>query len=157
MGKRSLEIKWGLIFAGVALLWMVFEKWMGWHDEGIDKHATYTLFFFPVAILIYVLALREKRQQLGGAMSWKEGFISGLIIAVVVALLSPLSQYIVHTFISPEYFENIITYSVDNNLTTQEEAEAYFNLVSYMRQGFIGALIAGLFTSAVVALILRTK
>jgi hypothetical protein len=157
MDKYALEIRWGFIFAAVALLWMMLEKAMGWHDTHIEKHASYTLFFIPIAFLIYVLALRHRRETQGGYLTWKQGFISGMVIALVVAILSPLSQYIVHNFISPYYFSNIISYSVENGMQTQEEAEAYFNLNSYMMQATVGAIVSGAFTSAIVALVLRTR
>ncbi len=40
---------------------------------------------------------------------------------------------------------------------TQPDAEAYFNLKSYMVQSLIGAAIMGIITSAVVALFTQTK
>jgi hypothetical protein len=70
-------------------------------------------------------------------MPWKEGFTSGIILTIVITILSPLSQYIVYTFISPQYFENIIAYSVDNNRMTREQAEAYFSLRSLFDPGNI--------------------
>ena len=156
MKKYALEIKWGLIFTGVALLWMVFEKLMGWHGEKIEMHPVYTNFFAIIAITVFVFALRDKRRQLGGVMNWKEGFIAGAIISVVVALLSPLSQYIVHAFLSPEYFPNAISYAVENGKMDQQAAAAYFSLKSYIVQAAIGGLIMGLITSAIVALFVRT-
>lgn len=157
MGKAALEIKWGLIFTAVALLWMVFEKSMGWHGESIDQHATYTNFFAIPSIAVFVFALLDKRRQLGGVMSWKQGFISGAIISLVVAILAPLAQWLTHRVISPEYFPNAIDFAVANNKATQEEAEAYFNLGSYMLQGSVGGLVMGLATAAIVALFVRKK
>ena len=107
MKKYSIEIRWGIIFFLIGLLWMYFEKAMGWHDELIGKHETYTNFFAIIAILIYVFALLDKRKSYyGGKMTYKEGLISGLIISVVVALLTPFSQWITNTYITPDYFEN---------------------------------------------------
>jgi uncharacterized membrane protein len=157
MKKYAIEIRWALVFTGVALLWMVFEKMMGWHGEKIAVHPVYTNFFAIIAIAVYVFALRDKRQKLGGKMSWKEGFIAGLIISILVALLSPLSQYIVHTFLSPEYFPNAIEYAVESEQLTREKASSYFNLQNYMIQSAIGAIILGVVTSAIVALFVRTK
>jgi hypothetical protein len=157
MGKFSVEIKWGLIFFVVALAWMYFEKLMGWHGEKIDQHATYTLLFMPIAILMYVLALREKKEKNDGILSWKEGFKAGLVIALVVAVLSPLSQFIVHKVISPDYFDTVIKYSVDNGFLTQEQAETNFNLNSYIWQSVIGAIGAGAITSAIVAIFVRNR
>lgn len=157
MKKYSLEIKWGIIFTVAALLWMAIEKLAGWHDEGIANHAIYTNIFAIIAIALYVLALRSKRRQLGNQMTWKEGFISGAIISVVVVVLSPLSQLITHYLISPSYFPNAIKYAVESGHSTQEEAEAFFNLNSYLMQASIGALIMGLITSAIVAFFVRNR
>ncbi|MEN0002584.1 MAG: DUF4199 domain-containing protein [Bacteroidota bacterium] len=157
MGKYQLELKWGLLFTAVALLWIVVEKSMGWHGEHIDMHPTYTNLFAILAIGMYVLALLDKRKQLGGTMTWKQGFIAGLIISVIVAVLSPLAQWVTHTIISPEYFSNAIAYSVETGAVSQEQAEAFFNLNSYMVQASVGALIMGVVTAALVALFVRKK
>ena len=157
MNKYIIEIKWGLIFTAVALLWMVVEKLLGWHGEKIAQHATYTNLFAIIAIAVYVFALLEKRKELSGVMSWKEGFVSGVIITIVVTILSPVSQWVTHQIISPEYFPNVINYVVESGNMTREAAEAFFNLNSYMVQASIGGLVMGLITSAVVALILKNK
>lgn len=158
MKKFAIEIKWGVIFTIVSLLWMFMEKQLGWHDELIEKQAIYTNFFGIVAIVIYVLALLDKRKNFfNGVMTWQQGFVSGMIISVVVAILSPLAQYISLEIISPEYFDNLISYAVENGRMTQENAEAYFNLKSYIIQSFFFALVVGIVTSAIVALFIRTK
>lgn len=152
MGKFKTEIKWGVIFSVVMILWMVFERMMGWHDQHIDQHMVLTNLFAIPAIAVYVFALLDKRKSdYRGRMTWKEGFISGLYITLVVALLSPLVQILIHTVISPDYFQNVIDYSVNSGEQTREAAEDYFNLQSYMVQGLIGAIIMGVFTSAIVA------
>lgn len=158
MKKHTTEIKWGLIFTAVALLWMVFERLMGWHGENIARHATMTNLFAIPAIVIYVLALLDKRKgDYNGFMTWKQGFISGLIITLVVVILSPLAQYLTHAVISPGYFPAVIDYSVSSGNMTREEAEAYFTANNYMFQSAIGALIMGIVTSAVVALFTKKK
>ncbi len=158
MKQYSIEIKWGLIFFAASLVWMWFEKILGWHGELINKHPIYTNLFAIVAILIFVLALRDKRKNYyNNSMTWKQGFVAGLIISIVVAVLSPLSQYITHSVITPEYFPNAISYSVENGKMNQEQAEAFFNLRSYIMQSTVGALVMGVLTSAIVALFLRKK
>jgi hypothetical protein len=158
MKKRLIEIKWGLIFVIMMLLWMYFEKTMGWHDENIADHATYTNLVAIPSIIIYVLALLEKRKKhLNNVMSWKEGFISGMIITAVVVVLTPFSQLVTHEIITPEYFENVSAYAVDQGQMTQIEAKNYFNLKSYLWQSAVGALIMGAITSAIVALFMRKK
>lgn len=156
--NSKIEIKWGVLFILVGLIWMVFEKTMGWHDVHIDKHATYSMFIAPIAIAIYVLALLDKKRNFyGGKMTYMEGFIAGLIITLVVMILSPLSQYITSIYITPDYFKNVIEYSVSSGQMEQQAAEDYFNLKSYMIQSVIGAAVMGLITTAVVAFFVRSK
>lgn len=158
MKKFTTEIKWGIIFSMATLLWMVFEKAMGWHDQHIDKHAIYTNLFAFVAIVIYVLALREKREKdLGGSMTWFQGVASGVVISVIIAILSPLMQYITHEWITPDYFANAINYAVENDKMSQKNAEILFSFNSYVLQAAFGALGIGAVTSAVVAFFLKKK
>jgi hypothetical protein len=136
---------------------MALERIAGLHDEHIDKHQYITNLFAIPAILIYVIALRDKRNNFfGGKMSYKQGFISGLLITLIVAALSPVTQWIISTIITPNYFSNVIDYAVSTDyFETREAAEAHFNLSSYIIQSAIGALIMGVLTTAVAAIFLR--
>jgi hypothetical protein len=157
MKPSAHALKWSLIFVTAALAWMVFEKAMGWHGEHIARHPVMTNFFALVAVTVFVFALWDKRKSLGGVMTWKEGFLAGLWVSLGVALLSPLSQWLTHAVISPDYFPNVIEYAVESGKATREEAESFFNLRSYMIQSAIGGLVMGAITSAVVALFVRRK
>lgn len=93
MKTRTIEIKWAIIFSVVGLLWMLLEKLTGLHSTHIDKHMYLTNLFAIPAIIMMVLALKDKKHNFyKGQMSYKQGFISGLIISVFIALLSPLTQ-----------------------------------------------------------------
>jgi hypothetical protein len=158
MGKYKIEIKWAFIFIGMMLLWMLLERLTGLHDQYIDKHMIYTNFVAIPSIIIYVFALLDKRKNFyNGKMNYLQAFISGLVITFVVTIFTPLSQYITSTFITPEYFTNAINHSVEMGMMTQEAAEAYFNLNSYIKQSVIGAPIMGILTSAIVAIFVRKK
>jgi hypothetical protein len=156
MKKYIIEIKWGIIFTLATLLWMYLEKQFGLHSEHLDKHATYTNLFSIVAITIYVLALLDKRKNaFGGTMTWKQGFMAGVIITIVVTIFTPLTQLISHYVISPEYFPNVIEMAVETGEQSREEAEAYFNLKNYMLLSTIFAFVVGILTSAIVAIFTR--
>jgi hypothetical protein len=153
MKKVSTEIKWALIFILMTLVWMILERAVGLHDVHIDKHMIYTNFIAIPAIGVYVLALLEKRRKdFGGVMTYKQGFLSGLIITAIVTLFSPLTQTITSLLITPDFFSNAIEYSVEQGKSTQEQAERYFSLTSYIVQGLIGAPVMGIITTTIVAI-----
>jgi hypothetical protein len=156
--KYSIELQWGLIFSLMMLVWMVLERWFGLHDTHIDLHPYLTNLVMIPAITIYVLALLDKKQSyFGGNMTYKHGFISGIIVTLVVTLLSPLTQYITIKFITPSYFANAINYSVSHGLTTLEKAQEFFNMRSYIIQTVIFTPVAGVITTAIVAIFTRTR
>ncbi len=158
MKNFGIEFKWAMIFIVALLIWMYLEKIVGLHDQHIAKHLIYTNLFAIVAIILYVLALRDKKQHYyKGNMTWTQGLIAGIVISIIVTIFSPLTQYIISTYITPDYFTNIINYSVENGKTTLQNAQAYFNLKSYMIQSAFGALAMGLVTSAIVAFFVKSK
>ncbi|MDZ4146649.1 MAG: DUF4199 domain-containing protein [Flavobacteriaceae bacterium] len=158
MKNLKIEIKWAIIFAVMQLLWMLLERLTGLHSEHIDKHVIFTNFIAIPAIAIYVFALFDKRKNFyQGTMTYKQGFVTGFFITLFVTVFSIATQYITSTIISPDYFSNVIEYSVSEGKMTQEAAENAFNLKSYLIQAPIGALVMGLLTSAIVAIFTRKK
>jgi hypothetical protein len=158
MKSYKIEIKWAFIFFIMMLAWMVGEKLAGLHDQHIDKHPIYSNFVAIPAILIYLLALLDKRKNhYGGNMTYKQGFVTGIILTGIITLLAPLTQYITSTFITRQYFTNAINYVVSTGKMQPAEAERYFNLKSYILQGLIATPVMGLLTTAVVALFAMTR
>ncbi|HRY33252.1 MAG TPA: DUF4199 domain-containing protein [Bacteroidales bacterium] len=153
------EIKWAVIFMVMLLLWMLLEKVAGLHDTHIDKHQYLTMLFIIPAILVYVLAIRDKKKRdFQGQINFKQAFVSGVIITVIIALFSPLTQWIISFVITPSYFDNVIAYSVESGYhASLEEARDYFNYRNYAIQSIIWALVTGIVTSAVVAFFLKSK
>ncbi|MCB0395204.1 MAG: DUF4199 domain-containing protein [Flavobacteriales bacterium] len=152
MGKISTEIKWALIFVVTSLTWVTAEKLAGMHDEHIDVHMLTTSLFAIPALLIYVLALLEKRKKsFGGFMTYKQGFLSGMIITLIITALSPVSQVIKSLVITPDYFANMIQYTVDHGLLLPEDAAAEFNLTRYIKGSIFGAFFMGTITAAILA------
>jgi hypothetical protein len=154
----KIEIKWAIVFMLATLIWMLIEKSLGWHDEKIADHAVYSNIFAVVAISVYVFALLDKKQNFyQGQMSYKQGLIAGVVMTFFIVLLSPLSQYITSVWITPDYFPNVINYAVESGEMSQTDAEAYFNLESYMLQSTIGAAIMGVITAAIIAFFVKSK
>jgi len=158
MKNLKIELKWSLIFITVTLAWMLMERLTGLHDEHIDKHFFYSNFIIIPNFLIYILALLNKRRSYyHGYMNFLQGFISGLFLTLFITLVSPIVQIIISEVITPDYFKNIIAYSVAKEHMSQEDAEAYFNLTTYIFQILMFTPVIGIFTSAIAALLTVKK
>ncbi len=159
MKNIKIEIMWAIIFSVMVLLWMLLEKLSGLHSTYIDYHLYLTNLFIIPAVWVMVLALKNKKNIFyNGKMSYKQGLISGVILSFLIALISPLTQWITTYIITPEYFPNVIKRSVElGYYQTRAEAEANFNYPNYAIQGAIGALIMGILTTAIVMIFLRSR
>lgn len=158
MKKIYIEIKWAFIYSITLLAWMLLENTLGWHQERIADQWWLTLLFIPFAVFIYLLAVREKRRRVyDRKMTWPQAFLLGAILSVFIALLTPISSYIINNYITPELFFNAMDYSTKNVGMTQSDANEYVLLTTYLWQSPIGALIFGLVTAAIVALFVRKK
>lgn len=159
MKNIKIEFKWAIIFSLVGLLWMVLEKISGLHGKYIDYHLYLTNLFAIPAIIVMVMALKDKKKNFyDGQMNYKQGLISGIILSVIIAFISPLTQWITSYVITPEYFPNVIKRSVEiGYFKTTAEAEANFNYPNYAKQGAISALIMGVVTTAIAMIFIRTK
>jgi hypothetical protein len=156
--KLNLEIKWALIFACTTLIWMFLELLLGFHDVHIEKNSIITNFFIIPAIVIFVFAFREKRlKAYNGIITYKQALIFGVIISLMIALLSPLVQYITSIFITPHYFENAKAFAIASKEMTVEKANDYFNLQNYLMASTIGSLVMGVATSAILAIFSSRK
>ena len=159
MSKIKIELKWAIIFTIVALVWVVLEKVSGLHGKYIDYHLYLTNLFAIPAIIVMVLALKQKKSDFyNGVMTYKQGLISGIVLSIFIALLSPLSQWITTYVITPAYFPNVIKRSVEiGYFKSTAEAEANFNYKNYALTGVMGALAMGITTTAIAMIFLRTK
>lgn len=158
MKTVSTEIKWSFFFILMMLLWMLMEKLSGLHGEHIDKHMIVTNFVAIPAIAMYVFAFIDKRKRdYDNKMTYKQGLRTGFIMTGIITVFSPLTQYITSAYISPEYFTNAIEYSVSENMMSRSDAEAFFNMKSYLIQTVIGTPIMGIITTLIVAIFTRKK
>lgn len=159
MNKIKTEIKWAIIFAIITLVWMLLEKLVGLHGKNIDYHFYLTNLFIIPFIVVIVLALKDKKKNFyNGSMSYLQGLISGVILSLFIALLSPLTQWITSFVISPEYFPNVINRSVElGYFKTIAEAEMNFNYKSYAINVTVFSLFFGVITSVISMVFLKTK
>lgn len=158
MRKFAIEIKYALIFTLVMLAWSIGEKEMGFHDEKIAHYLMASWASGPVAFLIYFLSIREKKKEyFGNQMTFAQGFVSGLYLSFFIAMLSPVAQFVLTRYISPEFLDNLVAYTTSKGRMSQEEARSYFSLNSQIMQAVSSAMSLGLLSGAVIAFFLKTK
>lgn len=157
MKKFATEIKWGIRYAFIWILWLFIEKSSGYYEAKISDHALYSLLFLFITAFLYYVAIKEKKNDFfKGEMNWKQGCTTGIFLTIVMAILTPFCQIIFHKAIAPEFFPNMIAYSVSKG-NSLETATNYFNLSSYILQNVFSTLSFGVVLSAIVALFLQTK
>lgn len=159
MKNIRIEIKWAIYFVLMTLAWMLLEKVSGLHGKNIDYQMYLTNVFAIPAIWFMVLALKDKKKNYySNFMTYKQGLISGVILSLFIALLSPLTQWIISYVISPEYFPNVIKRSVElGYYPNTEAAEAQFNYKNYAISSTIFAFIFGVLTTAIAMIFIRSK
>lgn len=153
-----IELKWGVIFIIILLFWTFMEKSVGLHSQYISVHQLYSSFVIIPYFVIYILALRDKKVNFyRGSMTYKEAFKTGFYITVIIAVLSPISQYITTEIISREFFTNAIRFNVKSGKMTQKEAVQFFSLANYMIFSFIGVLVTGTIITSIVSAFVKSK
>ncbi|MEW5677066.1 DUF4199 domain-containing protein [Flavobacterium enshiense] len=158
MKNFTIEFKWAAISIFTGLAWILLEKTLGLHDANIKWHPLFSMLIIFIIIPLYYLAIRDKKNNFyNGTITWKQGFICGLIITVIVTLFTPLTQYISLNVISPDYFKNAIAYTLSKSHMAQADAEAYFNLNSYIMQAVSMGLSFGVLCSGVISYLTKSK
>lgn len=159
MKNVRIELKWAILFSIMGLVWILLEKLVGLHDRYIDYHLYLTNLFAIPAIWFMVMALKDKKKNIyNNHMSYTQGLVSGIVLSIFIALVSPLTQWVTSYVITPEYFPNVIERSVElGYFETTADAEANFNYANYAKQGAIGAFVMGVLTTAIAMIFIRTK
>lgn len=157
MKNYQIELKWAGIFFLMYLVWMLFERLWGLHGRHIQYQQLVSTFILIPSLLIYVLALREKkRKDYQGKITFKQAFKSGMLLTLFIVLLSPVNMIITIQLISPDYFDNMHDFAVNQGMSSKE-AQSRLNIGAFIVQGIIGGLVTGALFSALVAIVLRGK
>lgn len=144
----KLEFKYASLIGIAMILWLWGEKIVGLHKEHIEYHPYVTMFAVLFPIIGTTMALKEKRAENGGYLTFKQGFLTGFGVALIGTPMAILIQFIFHKFINPDFFTDMIAYAEAHDHPGSEE---YFNLKSYMIQAAMGPLVGGTVISAILA------
>ena len=158
MEKFKIEIKWALLASIAYMLWIYLEKLLGWHNQKIKFQPIFTMLFGFVTLLIYILALKEKKESyFNNTINWKQGFLSGAILSLFIALFTPVVTYLSFEYISPTFFSNFINYKVTQTKMSIADAQKYFSLSNYIYTSTFSSLSNGIVIGAVVSYFIKNK
>lgn len=158
MKNFQIEYKWAFIQTLFGIAWITLEKFSGLHDEHVAVHALYTNLSLLPLVVIYGLAIREKKRDFfKNQMDWKQGFLSGSVMAVIAALMSAPAIFFSLTVISPDFFANQIKFQTEVRGMSTEVATSYFNMNSYLITAAVGGISLGIVISAILAYFLKSK
>ncbi len=158
MKNRKIEFKWALISAAMYLLWMLLEKLAGLHDKYLEQQQFITALILIPSFVIYILALSDKkRNAYSGSITYKQRFLSGCFLSLFIVVLSPVNQLITHYLITPDYFENLIRYTIQKGAMTKTQALQQFNIGNYIITSIVAGLITGVVFSAIVSFFIKSK
>ena len=155
--KIPLELRYALLISFGMLLWLALEAVVGLQDKYIAYHPYVTMFAVLIPVVFSRMAVKEKKENLGGSITFKQALLTGLYITAITAVLAAPVQLIFHYWINPYFFEDMINYAVSHGKSSPEQAAMYFNLTSYTIQSVVGTFVFGSIVALVVALVMRTK
>ncbi len=142
----------------ISLMWSYLERSAGLHGSHIENHALYSNLFGIFAFIVYAMCIFDKkRNYYDNRMDWTRGFLSGLTLTVMIALLSPLIQYIIVEHISPDFLANMKTYYVSRNGSGKALADAMFSFRGLLLQAVFNIMSMGVVASAIIAWFARSK
>ena len=164
MNNWRIEIRYAVLINLLMLLWLATEFLVGLHDTFIQFHPYVTMLAIVIPVACSRLAISAKTEELNGKISFKQAFVTGAVIAVLSAVLMVGTQYVFHALINPDFFDNMVAYSVKqaelkgiDTATATTDAQRYFNLTAYLLQSSIFALVFGLLLALFWAWRLRTE
>jgi len=134
----KIALKYGILVALVIAAWVTVKNFV-LHLEGTQAQVADTVIFNLAAIVGLVLGIRAKRVANGGSLSFGDGFKTGVLIAVVYALMLCAYFGVVIALIGPKIMQ-------------QAGHTSYVSAFGGLVVGLV--LIEAVF-SAVIALILR--
>ena len=158
MKQFSIELKWAFNFFIASMLWMMLEKFLGYHDDKIQYQPLFSMLLGFVTLVIYIFALKDKKINFyHNQMNWREGFVSGLTLSLVIALFTTMIEYTKHHVISPYFLETMQKIIVEQNKMTLENAENFFTFSNTLSQSIFYVISFGSVLAALISLVIKSK
>jgi hypothetical protein len=154
-GYFNLAAKWAVIYAITSIVITYIFQFLD-----IDLTTSPLRFLSYVALIAFLLLTqKEYKDQLGGFLTFGEGFMSGFMYSVIAGVLGAIFAYIYFTFLSPQVWEHVISATKDkmaeNKDLSSDQIDAAMNFTAKygVILGSVGALIVTPIIGAIISLI----
>lgn len=151
--QAGTAIKWAIIYliASIALTYIL--QLLKFDLTSPTKYLNYLIF-----IAFLLLTQTDYRKQLGGFLTFGEGFMSGFLYSIFSGIFSALFVYVYLSFLNPQAFEQIIKTAQDQMETQGLSSDQIERGIDFTRKfgvlfGSVGALFGLIIIGAVIALI----
>jgi len=147
-------IKWALIGLVTSIVITYALQFLNVDPNNSTKYIGMIPF---VAFLL--LAQKEYKDQLGGYMTFGEGFLSGFLYSLFLGVLSAIFVYLYYSILSPEMVQKLLDSTraeLEKKNMTPEQVDQAMEMTGKLIGPValtIGSFIGSLFMGAIIALI----
>ena len=144
----KLALKYGLLITAVVVLWIVIVRFV--MDVGANSKADMMapIIFNLAAIVAILLGIRARKNELNGALGFKEGLKTGMKISLVYAISACLFFVIEFVVAGPKLL--LSEAGPQSGSMWQLAAMAYAGL-------FFGSMISGLVYSTIISFFIARR
>ncbi|MGB4773409.1 MAG: DUF4199 domain-containing protein [Chitinophagaceae bacterium] len=153
--KAELKSALGISIAG--FIWVVLEYVFGLHSTRINLHSSLTWLAIVPIIFFYIIHFRDLNRNSAQKMTFKKGFLSGMMVTLFSIPLSQIGFLLYYYLINPNFFTAFRKYTVENNFMSPTEADQYFTLRNYLIQISAGSIFMGIVLTLILTLIFSSK
>jgi hypothetical protein len=139
----SVSLRYTALFCVIAIAFSIIPKIFG-SNPSIDW--LWSVLSMIIFIVIVVLAHKYFKDMRDGYMTFGQGFIMGLLISVISALVTSVFTYVYFRVIDPSVLEQLVNQSVEiweSSRLTDDQIEFASGLLS---AGFISSMILVLYS-----------
>ncbi|WNJ20768.1 DUF4199 domain-containing protein [Pontibacter sp. G13] len=166
---RPIAVKWGTILGVLSILNVIYTYFV----VGVPQVGEFNIagtvigvLVFALAIVCYVMAVKDFRKINDGGSSFGEGFKVIMLTIIVGSIISLIFSYLMDAVIMPDYNEEMYAMTMgtmesspgmtDSMLEIMDNMYSFiFSATGKLIVGAFGTLIGGAVFASIVALIMQ--
>jgi Protein of unknown function (DUF4199) len=157
MQKLKTEFRWAIYYTFFSIVWFQFEKKLGFHDTKIGSQTLFSYLFYLLFFVFTFFCIKVKKKLVyQNQISFQQGLVSGSLLAVFCALMSPFALHFKIKYIHPEFFPKMIAFFTAQGKNS-EQIIGFYNFKAYAIMNVVEVLSFGIIFAFIVAKIVENK